>query len=91
MQKANVEELKKLNYQDGVNLLTELGYVQNDTGITEEVPSCDYIIDTYFILFDEDDEELHKVSYSQYMNKNNEPSNDDGNSDFVVKEEWQEV
>lgn len=91
MTKVNVEELKKLNYEEGKKLLLANGYVQTDTGISEDAPSCDYISDEYFTLFDEDGEELHIVSYSQYMNKNDDPSNDDGSADIVVKEGWEEV
>lgn len=91
MIKVNVEELKKLNYEDGKKLILANGYEQTNTGISEDSPSCDYISDEYFTLLGEDGEELHIVSYSQYMNKNDEPSNDDGSADIVVKEGWEEV
>lgn len=91
MAKVNIEELKKLNYDDGEKLLLTNEYVQNDAGRTDEAPLCDYIEDIYYTLYDEEGEELHKVSYTRHMNKNNDAENDDGSEDFVVKEGWEEV
>lgn len=88
MRKINVEELKGLNYEDGEKLLLANGYKQTQQAIDDEVNECDYIVDTYFTLYDEDE---HTISFIQYMNKNEEPANDDGSSDFVVREYWDEV
>lgn len=87
MRKINVEELKGLNYEDGEKLLLANGYKQTQQAIDDEVNECDYIIDTYF-TFGEDE---HTISFIQCMNKNEDPANDDGSSDFVVREYWDEV
>lgn len=92
-----IEELQKLNYEDGKQLLVANGYLElDDAGYEEGAPSCDYILDYYFTLFGEEDEdgnmeELHKVSYAKYMNKNDDPKNDDGSEDFIVKQGWEEA
>lgn len=93
---VSIEELQKLNYEDGKQLLLANGYAEMDPGREEEAPSCDYILDNYFTLYGEEDEdgnveELHNVSYSEYRNRNDDPQNDDGSDDFVVKEGWEEV
>lgn len=66
-------------------ILLEAGYVQ------DVVKDCDYILDTYFTLYNEEDEEIDVKSFAQHMKIDNSPMNDDGSSDIVLSEEWQQV
>lgn len=89
--KIEIKELEKKNFEDGEKFLLENGYVQSDSATDDQSSYCDYIIDTYYTLYSEDGEEVHVVSFVRCYNKNNDPANDDGSADFVVREYWTEV
>lgn len=84
--KVDIEELKKLNFEEGEKLLKSLGYCNNDCAVDDNPPSVDYIEDCYYTLYDE---EIDTVSYVRFCNKN--PEDPEGLSDFVVKEGWERV
>lgn len=92
MNKVDINILKKLNYEDGKKLLINDGYIQTTESATSENSTIsDYIADINFSLFNNEIEEVHTVSFSQYLNKNDDPLNDDKSLDFVVLERWEEV
>lgn len=92
MNKVDINILKKLNYEDGKKLLINNGYIQaTESATSENSTISDYIADINFSLFNNENEEVHTVSFSQYLNKNDDPLNDDKSLDFVVLERWEEV
>lgn len=92
MNKVDINILKKLNYEDGKKLLINNGYIQaTESATSEDSTISDYIADINFSLFNNENEEVHTVSFSQYLNKNDDPLNDDKSLDFVVLERWEEV
>lgn len=92
MNKVDINILKKLNYEDGKKLLINNGYIQEtESATSEDSTISDYIADINFSLFNNEIEEVHTVSFSQYLNKNDAPLNDDKSLDFVVLEKWEEV
>lgn len=92
MNKVDINILKKLNYEDGKKLLINNGYIQaTESATSENSTISDYIADINFSLFNNEIEEVHTVSFSQYLNKNDDPLNDDKSLDFVVLEKWEEV
>ena len=86
---VDIEELKKLNFEEGEKLLKSLGYCNNNCAVDDNPPSVDYIEDCYYTLYDEEDEEIDTVSYVKLCNKN--PEDPEGLSDFVIKEGWKRV
>ena len=91
MNKININELTEKTYDEGKEILLNAGYVQNDSAQDDNATGCDYILDTYFTLYDEEGEEIDAKSFVQHLNKNNDESNDDGSADIVVKEGWAQV
>lgn len=92
MNKVDINILKKLSYEDGKKLLISNGYIQaTESATSENSTISDYIADINFSLFNNEIEEVHTVSFSQYLNKNDDPLNDDKSLDFVVLERWEEV
>lgn len=68
----DIFKLKQLNYADGKDYLYKNGYVEYDRIIDNDIESCDYIIDIYYI----NNTVNHKVSYTAlYNNLGYEPLN----------------
>jgi hypothetical protein len=95
MKKIDIEELKKLNFNDGEKLLLANGYEQSDAARDDELydkSDCDYIRDTYYCLYDEELEELDRISYVEFCRITGDPSDPDnyccGAYDEVVKSYW---
>ncbi len=61
MKTANMDELKTMNFEDGVNYLESLGYLAND-GASDVVGET-LMYDTYYVSYNDEDEEEHQVSY----------------------------
>lgn len=80
MKKINIEELKKLNYIEGEELLAANGYVKGDVCKYHIVQNTEYYEDTYFTLFDENENDVHTVSFYQYII-----------DDVAVKNTWEEL
>ena len=87
---VNESLLKYIGFEEGDKILKNNGYVQDDAAISDGV-TCDYIDDTYYHLCDDDGNELHVLSFVRYVNRNDDPLNDDRSLDFVVDEKWEEV
>lgn len=90
MRKIELRNLKGLNYEEGSNLLLSSGYLQNDSACSDGA-DCDYILDTYFILFDDDGDEIDVKSFVQKFNKNEDALNDDKSGDILLSERWDEA
>lgn len=88
---VDIETLKKMSYEDGVNLLQESGYFCPNGCEDRDAIGCDYIYDEYYKLIDDDGDTVHLVSYAKHMNRNNDPLNDDGSLDYIISEGWEEV
>ncbi len=91
MRVVELRELENKNYEEGEKILLEAGYNQNDSGKDTECNDCDYAVDIYFTLFDENDDEIDIKSFTTYCNYNNTETNDDGSEDFIVKKGWEQV
>lgn len=88
--KVEIENLKELNYENGVALLEENGYYNSGSGAPDgadaraiKVGEC-FMTDIYYTLDDEDEE--HTVSFVQEWEKG-EAEEDDK----LIKEYWGEV
>lgn len=88
MQKVNFEELEKLNYEEGAKLLEALGYVNEDSADDEAASIAERVSDTYYVLYDEKDEEIDRVSWVMYYNLAVEA--EDERID-IVKSGWEAV
>jgi len=91
MRKVSLEELAGMSFDDGSKVLLESGYVQTDSAKDDDAIDCDYISDTYFKLFDDEDNEVDIKSFVQHMKKNMDEGNDDGGLDVVLSEGWEQI
>lgn len=53
---VDIKELEGLDYEQGRALLEQAGYVECDWSTDMEHPYYDYVLDTYFGLYEEDEE-----------------------------------
>lgn len=63
-----MEELGKLNYEDGAKLLEALGYANEGSADDEAAGIAERVSDAYYVLYDEKDEEIDRVSWVMYYN-----------------------
>lgn len=86
----NIDELKKLNYEDGKTLLSSAGYVAQGS---DESPcystEAEKIIDEHFYLFDEDDEQVDLINYTILCNLSGEP--DDEQEMEIIRAYWERI
>nr|DAL02597.1 MAG TPA: hypothetical protein [Bacteriophage sp.] len=86
----NIDELKKLNYEDGKALLLNTGYVAQGSG---ESPcystEAEKIIDEHFYLFDKDDEQVDLINYTILCNLSGEPNDEQGME--IVRAYWERI
>lgn len=86
----NIDELKKLNYEDGKTLLLSAGYVAQGS---DESPcystEAEKIIDEHFYLFDEDDEQVDLINYTILCNLSGEP--DDEQEMEIIRAYWERI
>lgn len=90
MRKIELKKLERLSFEEGEKILLEAGYRATESSESEST-IADYMLDSYFVLSDEDGEELDRKSFVQHFNRNTDPANDDGSSDFVIKENWEQA
>lgn len=83
-----MEELGKLNYEEGAKLLEALGYVHGDSADDEAAGIAERVSDTYYILYDEKDEEIDRVSWVMYYNSVGEAEDE---CIDVVKAGWESL
>lgn len=86
--KVDFEELKKLNYEEGTKMLEALGYVREDGADSEAAGIAERVSDTYYVLYDEKEEEADRVSWVMYYNLVGEA--EDERID-IVKSGWEAV
>ena len=89
MTKANIKELNTLSFEEAEKKLEELGYIQDDNVDSTDTNVADYVLDTYYHLYDEDDNELDTISFEQHYNLKN-PGTEDEEMDAVL-EKWERV
>lgn len=86
----NIDELKKLNYEDGKVLLLNAGYVAQGS---DESPcysaEAEKIIDEHFCLFDKDDEQADLINYTILCNLSGEPN--DEQEIEIVRAYWERI
>lgn len=71
MVKVDIEELKKLNYEEGAELLTAAGYVRGEEATADAAELSDFVRDEYWRLYGEDGETADTVSHAEYFNGSN--------------------
>lgn len=81
--RVKFQTLQAMGYEDGKALLELLGYEDGGPGMSDGI-YCDYIHDQYFILYDNEGEEVDVISWTSWENgKDGEDSEAE-----VVKEGW---
>lgn len=95
MEKVDIEELKKLNYEDGRKFLAAAGYDGGDQATDVSAGLADFVRDEYWRLFDEDADEIDDeiadvITWTEYFNiiKYN-PG--DLNDEKIVRAGWERV
>lgn len=88
MTKVDIEVLKKLNYEEGVELLTAAGYVESNGATADASGLADFVRDNYWKLYDEDGETVDTVSWVEYFNilKRNAGDLDD---EEIIRAGWE--
>lgn len=89
MTKANIKELNTLSFEEAEKKLEELGYIQDDNADSTDTNVADYVSDTYYHLYDEDDNELDTISFEQHYNLKNQGTEDEEMN--VILEKWGHV
>ena len=90
MKKVDIEELKKLNYEQGAELLTAAGYVESDGATADASGISDFVRDEYWKLYDEGRETVGIVSWVEYFNvlKHNAG---DLNDEKIIRAGWERM
>jgi hypothetical protein len=90
MGKVDIEELKKLNYEEGAELLALVGYVESDETTADASGISEFVRDNYWKLFDEDGEAVDTVSWVEYFNilKHNAGDLDD---EEIIRAGWERM
>lgn len=89
MKKNIIEELKKMNFDTGVEFLSQNGYYENGSGApdgADERALCvgdHFLTDVYYTSEDEDGNE-HTISFVQEWEKSQD-------EDILIKEYWEEL
>lgn len=89
MTKANIKELNTLTHEEAEKKLVKLGYVQDDNAESTDTNVAEYVYDTYYHLYDKEDNELDLVSFEQHYNIKNKGTEDEQTD--VVLEKWERV
>lgn len=90
MVKVDFEVLKKLNYEQGAELLTAAGYAESDGATADASGIADFVRDNYWKLYDEGGETVDTISWVEYFNiiKYN-PG--DLNDEEIVRTGWEHL
>lgn len=81
----NLELLKEKTYEEGKKILEAEGYIEHDNAEGEGT-SCDVINDTYFLLENDEEEEIETVSYAEYCNITR--CEDGARLGHIIRAEW---
>lgn len=87
MEKVDFEELKKLNYEKGAELLTAAGYVNFDSIEADAEKIAQFVSDDYWVLYNDDGDKIDMLSWVEYYNL----ISDIGEHFDVVREGWERV
>ena len=65
----DMNKLHNMSFEEGKIYLERNGYVQSDSVSSTDTTISDRVEDTYFTLYDEDDQELDVISYCMFYNQ----------------------
>lgn len=87
-----LSELNGLSFEQGEQLLLDCGYEQVES-VESDSTIADYLLDIYYSNDNEDadGEEIDRKSFAKHCNRNDDPLNDEGTRDFIVKQGWEQV
>lgn len=85
MAKIDIEILKKLNYEEGAELLTAAGYMEDCGATADAAGIAQFVSDCYWVLYNEEGDEIDTLSWVMYFN-----TTSDGESE-IIREEWERV
>lgn len=82
----DMNKLHNMNFEEGKIYLKENGYVQNDSASSIDTTISDRVEDTYFTLYDVNDQEVNVISYCMFYNQigNREDENIE-----IISEGWE--
>lgn len=84
MRKINFFELENLTNEEKEKLLEENGYIATHGTDTDGCDEGTYYLNTSYILYDDEDEELHCICHDTLLAKKNDDEPD------ILQEEWHE-
>lgn len=87
---VDIEVLKKLNYEQGAELLTAAGYVKEEESAADAAGLSDFVRDEYWRLYSDDGETADAVEWTEYFNilKHNPGDLDD---EEIIRAGWERV
>lgn len=88
MTKVDIDVLKKLNYEQGAELLTAAGYAESDGATADASGISEFVRDNYWKLYDEGGETADTVEWTEYFNilKHNPGDIDD---EKIIRAGWE--
>lgn len=81
----DMNKLHNMSFEEGKIYLKENGYVQNDSASSIDTTISDRVEDTYFTLYDENDQEVDVISYYMFYNQ---ISNREDEDIEIIYEGW---
>lgn len=86
----NLFDLGAMSFEEGEKMLTSAGFVCEEEHKSPcYSPKADYILDTYFTQYDENGEELRRVSCVAFYNESDAEYNDGGLNDEFIEGHWE--
>lgn len=82
----DMNKLHNMSFEEGKIYLKENGYVQNDSISSIDTTISDRVEDTYFTLYDEDDQEVDVISYCMFYNQIGNREDEDIE---IISEGWE--
>lgn len=82
----DMNKLHNMSFEEGKIYLKENGYVQNDSVSSIDTTISDRVEDTYFTLYDENDQELDVISYCMFYNQIGNREDEDIE---IISEGWE--
>lgn len=84
----DMNKLHNMNYEDGKAYLERNGYIQSDSASSTDAAISDKVEDTYFTLYDKDDQEIDIISYYMFYNQVGNRENEDIE---IISEGWEKL
>lgn len=82
----DMNKLHNMSFEEGKIYLERNGYVQSDSVSSTDTTISDRVEDTYFTLYDEDDQEVDVFSYCMFYNQ---ISNREDEDIEIISEGWE--